>query len=169
MSDADRFKYDTLFLEDHSTSINWHKRRRMVSASDALIASINTNTCTTLSIHAGPFILDFGATIHISPDTFDFFELKPIPPRTIKGIGSSSINATRICRIRLCIGKGLWSQSSLCQRRLFDSSQSLSSVLDPRNSFPISTETAVGSRIPPGLLSPLGRFPRWGNDSTHPA
>jgi hypothetical protein len=107
MSDADSFKYDTLFLEDHSTSINWHERRRTVSAGDALIASINTNTCTTLFIHAGPFILDSGATIHISPDASDFFKLKPIPPRTIKGIGGSSINATGIGRIRLCIRKGL--------------------------------------------------------------
>ena len=31
MSNADRFKYYALFLNDHSTSINWHERR-MVSA-----------------------------------------------------------------------------------------------------------------------------------------
>ena len=68
---------------------------------------MNTNAHTTLSINAAPFILDSGATIHISPDTSDFFKLKPIPPRMIKGIGGSSISATRIGRIHLQIAKGL--------------------------------------------------------------
>src|SRR6202011_1075660 len=52
-----------------------------------------------------PFILDSGATIHISPDIMDFFNLKPIPPRTIRGIGGSSINATGIGKICLRISK----------------------------------------------------------------
>src|ERR1700676_1403583 len=99
MSDVDCFKYDTLLLEDHSASINWHEKRRTVSAGDALIASINTNTCTTLSVHAGPFILDSRATIHISPDTSDFFELKPILPRTIKRIRGSLLWISDISHI----------------------------------------------------------------------
>jgi hypothetical protein len=81
MSEADRFENNALFLEDHSTSINLHEKRRVVSARDALVASMNTNTRTTLSVHAGPFILDSGAIIHISPDTSDSFELRPIPPQ----------------------------------------------------------------------------------------
>jgi len=50
MSDVDHFEYNVLLLEDHSASINWHKRGRMVSTGDALIASININPCTTLSV-----------------------------------------------------------------------------------------------------------------------
>ena len=107
MSTADRFEYDALFLDNHSASINWYERRRSVSANDALVASMNTNAHTNLSMHFGPFILDSGATIHISPDTSDFFDLKPISPRTIRGIGGSSINATGIGKIRLRIAKGL--------------------------------------------------------------
>jgi hypothetical protein len=107
MSETDRFEYNALFLEDHSASINWHEKRRVVSAGDALVASMNTNARTTLSVHAGPFILDSGATIHISPDASDFFELRPIPPRTIRGIGGSSISATGIGKIRIRIAKGL--------------------------------------------------------------
>ena len=79
----------------------------MISTGDALVASMNTNTRTTLSAKSGPFILDSGATIHISPDASDFFELRPIPPRTIKGIGGSSISATGMGKIRLHIAKGL--------------------------------------------------------------
>jgi hypothetical protein len=107
MSDADCFKYNALFLNDHSASINWHERRRTVSASNTLVASMNTNAHTTLSINTGPFILDSGATIHISLDTSDFFELKPIAPRLIKGIGGSSISTMGIGRIHLQIAKSL--------------------------------------------------------------
>ena len=39
MSNADRFEYHALFLDDHSTSINWHERRRMVSAGNILVAT----------------------------------------------------------------------------------------------------------------------------------
>jgi hypothetical protein len=107
MSDADRFEYDALFLDDHSASVDWHEKRRDVPADAFLASSMSTNTRTTLSLNTGPFILDSGATIHISPDTMDFFDLKPIPPRTIKGIGGSSISATGIGKIRLLISKGI--------------------------------------------------------------
>jgi hypothetical protein len=106
MSDTDRFEYDALFVKDHSALVDWHKRRRMVSAGNCLVASINTNTHTALSADAGPFILDSGATIHISLVSSDFFELRAVPPRTIKGIGGSSIGAG-IGKIRLQIAKGL--------------------------------------------------------------
>jgi hypothetical protein len=107
MSDADRFEYDALFLEDHSASVDWHERRRTVSAGNCLVASINTNTRTALSADAGPFILDSGATIHISPVSSDFYDLRAVAPRTIKGIGGSSISATGVGKIRLQIGKGV--------------------------------------------------------------
>jgi hypothetical protein len=107
MSTADRFEYNALFLDNHSASMNWHERRRSVSANDALVASMNTNTHTNLSMQFGPFILDSGVTIHISPDTSDFFNLEPISPQTIRGVGGSSINATGIGKIHLRIAKGL--------------------------------------------------------------
>jgi hypothetical protein len=76
-------------------------------SADALFASSpNTNSRTKLSVNAGPFILNSGATIHISPDSSDFYDLKPVPPRSIKGIRGSSINATGIGKIRLCLSKG---------------------------------------------------------------
>jgi hypothetical protein len=71
---------DALFLEDHSVSVDWHIRRRSVTTDTFLASSINSNSHTKLSSDVGPFILDLGTTIHISPDTSDFFELKAIPP-----------------------------------------------------------------------------------------
>ncbi|KIM91447.1 hypothetical protein PILCRDRAFT_636 [Piloderma croceum F 1598] len=78
MSDADCFEYVTLFVDDHSASVNWHERRRMVLAGNCLVASMNTNAHTIC--RAGPFILDSRATIHILPDPSNFFELKAVPP-----------------------------------------------------------------------------------------
>ena len=80
---------------------------RQLGYPEVLVASMNTNAHTTLSVSVGPFILDSGATIHISPDATNFFELKPIPARTIKGIRGSSISATGIGKICLRIAKGL--------------------------------------------------------------
>jgi hypothetical protein len=71
-----------------------------------LAASINSNSHTKLSSDAGPFILNSGATIHISPDASNFLELRAIPPWTIKGIGGSSINATGLRKIHLHLAKG---------------------------------------------------------------
>jgi hypothetical protein len=105
MSAVDHFEYEAVFLEDHSASVNWHKRRSVV-ADTFLAASINSNSHTKLSSDVGPFILNSGTTIHISSDTSNFFELRAIPPWTIKGIGGSSINATGLRKIHLHLAKG---------------------------------------------------------------
>jgi hypothetical protein len=106
MSTADQSEYEALFIEEHSASVNWRERRRAVASDAFLTSSPNYDSRSKLSSNAGPFILDSGATIHISPDTGDFFDLKPIPPRTIRGVGGASINATGIGKIRLHIADG---------------------------------------------------------------
>jgi len=106
MSAADQYEYHALFLDDHSASVDWNERRRTVPADALFASSPNTNSRTKLSVNAGPFILDSGASIHITPDSSDFYDLKPIPPRSIKGIRGSSINATGIGKIRLYLSKG---------------------------------------------------------------
>jgi len=141
MMDADQFEYDALFLDRHSASVDWHERRRDVSADGFLASSINTNPHTTLSPNTGPFILDSGATIHITPDTSDFFDLKPIPPRTIEGIGGSSISATGIS----------WILHYLYWKLLFVSSLSSYSASAHKSSFPTSMGTAAGSQT---ILAP---------------
>jgi hypothetical protein len=106
MSPVDHFKYEALFLEDHSASVDWRERRKSVMADAFLAASINLKYHTKLSLDVGPFILNSGTTIYISPDALDFFELRAIPPWTIKSIGGSSINATGLGKICLHLAKG---------------------------------------------------------------
>ena len=50
-----------------------------------------------------PFWLDTGATMHISPDAQDFHSLQKIEPRTVRGLGGSSVIAIGIGDIRLHI------------------------------------------------------------------
>jgi hypothetical protein len=106
-SAVDKFEHeDALFLNEHIASVDWNEKRRSINSDILLASSPNSNVYTKLSADAGPFILDSGETIHISPDVADFFNLKPISPRVIQGIGSSSINATSVRKIRLHIVKG---------------------------------------------------------------
>jgi hypothetical protein len=91
---------------DLETSIDWRENLKEEILPDAFTAiPINSNSRTKVSVDE-PFILDSGATIHISPDRCDFIELKPIAPRTIKGIAGSTISAVGIGKIRLHISKG---------------------------------------------------------------
>lgn len=53
-----------------------------------------------------PFFLDSGASVHISNTESDFFSLRPIPPRTVSGVGGSSIEALGVGTLRLVVSKG---------------------------------------------------------------
>jgi hypothetical protein len=50
-----------------------------------------------------PFILNTGATCHISPVKSDFKSLRPIAPHPITGIGGAQVHATGMGSIELCI------------------------------------------------------------------
>jgi len=52
------------------------------------------------------FLLDTGATCHISPECSDFKELKPIPPHPVKGLGGASIYAIGLGTIELVVSSG---------------------------------------------------------------
>ena len=102
-------EYETYITIESSfeASIDWRERRRdnVDIAALSVAAPINISH-TSLPINASPFFLDTGATTHISPEHTDFFELKPLPPRPIKGIGGSIIHAIGIGSIKICIAKG---------------------------------------------------------------
>ena len=53
-----------------------------------------------------PFILDSGASNHISPERLDFRSLHPIAPHPIQGFNGSFTNAIGIGNIDLCIASG---------------------------------------------------------------
>jgi hypothetical protein len=145
-STADQYEYHALFLDDCSASVDWSKRRRTVSVEALFASSPNTNSCTKLSVDAGPFILDSSATIHISPDSSNFYDLKPVPPRSIKGIGGSSINATGISKIHLRLSKGntIILDPALYVRQQYVSYPSLSLAQDPKNLFRTLMAMAAG-------------------------
>jgi len=53
-----------------------------------------------ISLETHPFYCDTGATVHISLDN-DFFNLRPVSSRIVKGVGGSSIRAIGIGDIKL--------------------------------------------------------------------
>ncbi|KIM89862.1 hypothetical protein PILCRDRAFT_2139 [Piloderma croceum F 1598] len=78
--DVDNDDYNALValldIETPETSVNWCKNGKEEIEPEALTAEpFNSPSCTQVSPNLGPFILDSGATIHISPDRNDFIEL----------------------------------------------------------------------------------------------
>jgi GAG-pre-integrase domain len=59
-----------------------------------------------VSVDQGPFFLDMSTMTHISPDQANFFDLCPIPPHAVRGIGGSSIQALGIGTVKLVIACG---------------------------------------------------------------
>ena len=106
LSAGDKFEYEAFLIMEPEpvTSIDW----REYTKADVNIAAISVTApngpCSVVSIDAGPFFLDTGATTHISPSRDDFFDLHPIPPCSVKGIGGSSIQALGIGTVKLVIG-----------------------------------------------------------------
>ena len=68
-----------------------------------MLAMINPTMTSPLSckLQTGPFFLDSGATVHISPDVADFIMLKPIHEQPIQGVGGSCIAVTGLGTIQL--------------------------------------------------------------------
>jgi len=105
---GDDFEYDTFMLTvvEPKASVDWHEYTNF----DVDIAAISVNASlgphTTVSVNAGPFFLDTGATTHITPTSDDFFDLHPIPPRSVKGVGGSFIHAVGIGSMKLIISHG---------------------------------------------------------------
>jgi Reverse transcriptase (RNA-dependent DNA polymerase)/Integrase core domain/GAG-pre-integrase domain len=69
--------------------------------------ALATDNATVESLDATPFILDTGATCHISPVRTDFRDLSTIPPRAIKGLGNSSVFATAMGTIDVLLPSGM--------------------------------------------------------------
>jgi len=69
-----------------------------------------------------PFVLDIGATCHISPECSDFQDLRSIQPHPIKGLGGLCIYATGLGTIQLDVGNG---QQLILHNALFAPSSSV--------------------------------------------
>ena len=84
---------------DLHTSLNWD---------NTIVPALVCTTWHTISAQANdlPFILDTGATCHISPVPADFRNLRSIPRHPVKGLGSSTVYATGMGNIEICIAGG---------------------------------------------------------------
>jgi len=69
-----------------------------------------------------PFVLDTGATCHISPECSDFQNLRSIQAHPIKGLGGSCVYATGLGTIQLDVGNG---QQLILHNALFAPSSSV--------------------------------------------
>ena len=89
-------------------SVDWSSYSRPTEVSDMEPYPIDSPTSRALIAHSEqlPFVLDSGASVHISPERSDFKTLRPITPHPIEGFNGSSTNATGVGDIDLCIGSG---------------------------------------------------------------
>jgi hypothetical protein len=94
--------------EGPKTMVNWTTQSKIVDpvVLQATSVPLAQKWRTHISANENPFWLDTGATVHISPDAHDFYTLRKIQPRTVRGLGSSSVTAIEIGEIRLLIGRG---------------------------------------------------------------
>lgn len=111
---TDYFEYEGFMAtdsEDHDkprATINWDNHTipslhtcETILATTAVIPANPCSDTRLISLTEKPFYMDSGATVHISPCASDFVTLRSIPPRAVKGVGGSSIQAVGIGQIRL--------------------------------------------------------------------
>jgi transposase InsO family protein len=86
-------------------SLDWSSHTRSCDDVDTTAEPIAYATSRTPvdALEESPFILDTGATCHISPMKSNFKSLCPIVPHPITGIGGARVHATGIGSIELCI------------------------------------------------------------------
>ena len=80
--------------------------RAFLALSDDIPTSLPASTAlsassTSSSLLDSPFILDSGATCHISPFSSDFVSIRSITPHPIKGLGGLSIDAIGVGDVTL--------------------------------------------------------------------
>ncbi|KAG5725296.1 Copia protein [Termitomyces sp. T112] len=99
IDEVEMLEFDTLIVleEELRAGIHWDDHTNHNQGSKEALSSY------TIPLETLPFYLHSGATVHISPDSSDFTSLTQIAEHSIHGIGGSTIAATGIGKIRLCI------------------------------------------------------------------
>jgi hypothetical protein len=95
VSDADDDEFTALYsaLDTLQTSIDWCQHSQPVDFAGITYKVPNQRQRTIVDPSIIPFFLDSGTSVHISNTESDFFNLRPIPPCTVSGVGGSSIQA----------------------------------------------------------------------------
>lgn len=90
--------------EEPRASVDWNDKSCIPDIAALSIIPGDHQFARSLSLEAHPFYCDSGATVHISPDKNDFYDLRPlVSSRIVKGVGGSSISAIGIGDIKLHI------------------------------------------------------------------
>ena len=92
-----------LATTDTHASVNWTSHTRHPTATTTAAYSVGRTSITHSDL---PFILDTGATCHISPEASDFKSLRTIKQHPVKGLGGSAVYAIGIGDIDLRIASG---------------------------------------------------------------
>jgi transposase InsO family protein len=88
---------------DPSDSFDYPYHAFVAFSDSALSASSSDLSSSDGSL---PFIIDSGASCHISPFLSDFKSIRPIKPHPITGLGNSSVSAVGMGTIELCTPSG---------------------------------------------------------------
>ena len=90
-------------FDDLTTSIDWSETSKPIDLAKITVTALNQNLQTNLSLVNFPFWVDSGASVYITPDKSDFYNLKRIEPREVGGVGKASVTAIGIGDIHLKI------------------------------------------------------------------
>ncbi|HEV7735895.1 MAG TPA: hypothetical protein VGO47_00765, partial [Chlamydiales bacterium] len=110
--DPDAIEYEGWMAieQEFITSVNWDNNsqptNKILNASE--IVPLSQKSKTIISITIGPFWLDTGASIHISPNKDDFITLRRIKPRPVGGLTAMSVIAIGIGDIKIRVGRGAY-------------------------------------------------------------
>ncbi|KAG1867334.1 hypothetical protein F4604DRAFT_1927627 [Suillus subluteus] len=95
-------------FENLEANVDWHVNQHPIYFVGLTVDAPNQTTCTPIDLLLfTPFFLDSGASVHISHNASDFYELHCLLPHPICGISGLQIEALGIGSIRLCIAKGM--------------------------------------------------------------
>ena len=112
LTPGDLFEYHAFVAvnDDLCTSVNWaeYSQETHDGSIDTLLKAYTSHAYSssydpTTNLCEIPFILDTGATSHISPKHSDFKMLYPTPPHPVKGIGDACVYMLGMGTVELTI------------------------------------------------------------------
>jgi hypothetical protein len=109
MCDGDRIEYDDAWLTtmDLKAGVDWSEFSRSAPSDEAFIAHPVLGCRFNTILDLLTWFIDTCASIHVSHECSNFYELRPLScPHIVKGISGSSIAAVGIGSIRLKLAKG---------------------------------------------------------------
>jgi hypothetical protein len=161
MTEADRVEYNDAWLTtmDLKVGVDWGKFRRPATSGDAFIARPVLGRRFNAILDILTWFIDTCASVHVSHERSDFFELRPLSsPHVVRGIGGSLITAVGIGSIRLKLAKGaiLVLHDVLFIPEASARLISVSRLLESTNWHAVITKSSASLRNPSGAVMATG-------------